>query len=136
MLKYFSVMLGGGIGASLRYFISLLTANFMPFFYCTFIINIAGCLFFGFITYLAINKPDFNPNFKLFLTTGIAGGFTTFSTFGYESFSLLQKGHIETCLIYISLSLIAGIISALTGMLAGKSVAEFQYKLSTKDITA
>ena len=108
MFKYISVMLGGGIGAGLRYLIAVLTVNLGPSFYGTFIINVLGCLFLGFIASLTINKPDFNSNLKLFLTAGIAGGFTTFSTFGYESFILLQKGQVTTSLTYIFLSLLTG----------------------------
>lgn len=123
MFKYISVFIGGGLGANLRYLISLLAANYGASYQGTFIINMTGCLFIGFVSYLALEKSDsFDSNLKLFLITGIAGGFTTFSTFSYEAFMLIKDGQILTSLIYILLSGVIGIFATALGMFLAKII--------------
>jgi len=119
-----AVFLGGGIGASLRYLTFLASNKYFGITYwATFIINVLGCLFLGFVATLAINNPHlFDSNFKLFLTTGIAGGFTTFSTFSYENITLLRDGKIFKSLTYIVSSLVFGLLAVYCGFLLAKLV--------------
>jgi fluoride exporter len=116
-----AVFLGGGIGASLRYLISLFLKKYFGItHWATFIINVSGCLFLGFITSLALKNVHLIDTYlKLFLTTGIAGGFTTFSTFSYENIDLLKNGKILNSVIYTTLSVILGIIAVYCGFLLG-----------------
>jgi len=123
MIGIIAVFLGGSIGASLRYLISLIAHNYGWSYQGTFIINIIGCFFLGFVAYIALQKEEsFNPDLKLFLTTGIAGGFTTFSTFSYEIFTLIKAGQAITGIIYMLLSCIIGFMVASLGMLLAKYV--------------
>ncbi|MFA6989736.1 MAG: fluoride efflux transporter CrcB [Candidatus Gastranaerophilaceae bacterium] len=123
MTGFIAVFLGGSLGASLRYLISLIAHNYGWSYQGTFIINIVGCLFLGFVTYIALQKEKtFNSNLKLFLTTGVAGGFTTFSTFSYEAFTLIKSGQIITGLIYMLLSCIIGLIATLFGIFLAKQI--------------
>ncbi len=89
-----AVAAGGGTGAVLRYgaagIVQRWTGDDFP--YGTLVVNVLGSLVLGFIMQLAEMKTGPDPWVKLFLTVGLCGGFTTFSTFSLESFRLLQDG--------------------------------------------
>lgn len=130
MLELFLVFLGGSIGATLRYLLSCAALGLGSSYHGTFIINIIGCLFLGFVTYIALKKENIiNSNLKLFLTTGIAGGFTTFSTFSYESFTLIKSGNIQISIIYMLTSLFVGLFSIAFGMYCAKYTLYLNAKL-------
>lgn len=134
MLGLLAVFIGGGIGASLRYLISLFAGNFALTYQGTFLINIIGCLFLGFVSYIAIKKENkFDPDLKLFLTTGIAGGFTTFSTFCNEIFKMLQTGQMLTGCLYLFLSASIGILAAGFGVFLAKQVLLFRFESKLAD---
>ena len=109
--KIIYVGIGGFIGASLRYIISInspkLFGTQLP--YGTLLVNILGGLLIGFIMELSLMTDFISPNLRLFLTTGIMGGLTTFSTFSYETITLLSGGMyilgtLNTCLnLFLSL---------------------------------
>ena len=115
MLKNFLLVgLGGAIGSMLRYAISLLvTVKQFP--YSTFIVNIAGSFIIGAVLALSLKNDMFSNNWKIFLATGICGGFTTFSAFSFENLLLLQNGKIFLSLLYITGSVVAGIAAAWLG---------------------
>lgn len=110
------VGLGGFLGASLRYLISIFTAkNFGGNFpYGTLIANILGALLIGFIMEFSMDSALISSNMKLFLTTGIMGGLTTFSTFSYETISMLTNGNmtlgIENIILNLGCSLLFVVI--------------------------
>jgi CrcB protein len=109
------VAAGGSIGAALRYWIYYLLKP-QPFPYATLMINIAGSFLLGIIMALSLREHTILPeSFKLFLATGICGGFTTFSTFSYENIYLLQSGKHTLAFIYILASVVAGISAAWLG---------------------
>jgi CrcB protein len=112
-----AVFLGGGIGSVLRYLCNLFFArNFAYIFpFATFFENILGSLFLGFVLGIFMIKTNLNPQMKLFLTVGIAGGFTTFSTFTFETFSLLKAGHSSLAIIYPLSSIILGFFAVVLG---------------------
>jgi CrcB protein len=102
--------MGGFIGASLRYISSLgieklCTTSFPS---STFLINFLGCLILGLLMNLGITDTESWPA-KEFLSIGILGGFTTFSTFGMESYRLMESGHLVIALFYMIGSVVAGI---------------------------
>jgi len=124
MTNYLAVFIGGGIGSLLRYLISLYFMKHIShsFPYATFTVNILGCLFIGFIISLSMNKPGLcGTSLLLFLTVGIAGGFTTFSTFSYETFALLKNGASTVALIYVFASSLLGLFAVYIGSLLGKT---------------
>lgn len=132
MLGLISVFIGGSIGAGLRYLISLLAVSLGFSYEGTFVINILGCLFLGFVMFIASEK-NINLHLKLFLTTGIAGGFTTFSTFSYEALVLMRSGKVKTGMAYMLLSLLFGLFATVLGMvLAKKNMALMQRVSVTK----
>jgi CrcB protein len=74
----------------------------------TFAVNVLGCFVIGALAALAEHRDLFSPDARLFLMTGLLGGFTTFSAFGYEGVSLLRRGDVGIALAYASLSVVCG----------------------------
>jgi len=123
-MDFAAVFLGGGIGSVLRYLCNLFFIKNVPYGYpyATFFENILGSLFLGFILGVFMAKDGLNPNLKLFLTVGIAGGFTTFSTFTFETFGLLKSGHTILALIYPVSSIALGFLAVVAGFYLSRYV--------------
>jgi len=95
MQNYLLVGIGGFIGALSRYIVSGFIQQFsFSFPIATLVVNILGSFFLGLIMFSSQNVALFDPNARLFLTIGVLGAFTTMSTFGYESFKLLEQDQI------------------------------------------
>lgn len=108
------VGLGGGIGSMLRYAATLLlTAKSFP--YTTLSVNTIGSFIIGLVLALCMKDENFANNWKLFLATGICGGFTTFSAFTHENMQLLQNGKTGIAFLYIALSVVLGIAATFAG---------------------
>lgn len=118
MIKAFSVIfIGGGLGSALRYAVQLLmqeriTAYSFP--WATLTVNIVGSFLIG-LFYATSSRLNLSDEMRLFLTAGLCGGFTTFSTFSNDSLSLIRQGEWSLCLIYILLSVTLGIIACFAG---------------------
>ncbi len=110
MLNCLVVALGGGIGACLRYVISLIPLK-EPFTFPvkTLVINLFGCFLIGLIAALAVKNSSLSPKTVLFIKTGLCGGFTTFSTFALETETLIKTGHIGLAVLYVALSVVVGV---------------------------
>ncbi len=111
MINCLIVGLGGAVGAVMRYLIGLLPFN--PdngFPIKTFIINVVGAFVIGIVAALAA-KNAMNPKLVLFLKVGICGGFTTFSSFALETDQLLMKVQSLTAVLYVLLSIFAGVMA-------------------------
>lgn len=113
MKEFLLVGAGGAIGSMLRYAGNLLY-NSKSFPVTTFLINIIGSFVIGLVIGYSV-KYQSSTNWKLFLATGICGGFTTFSAFSFENLVLLQNGKFFTCLLYIAGSVVLGIAAAWLG---------------------
>ena len=114
---------GGFIGSVGRYLISQLIQNkFLSAFpYGTMIVNVLGCFMIGVVFSLS-EKGSLPAEWRLFLATGICGGFTTFSAFTNESVALLRDGQLLYSFIYVGGSVIAGLISTYCGIALVKLV--------------
>ncbi|HOZ79358.1 MAG TPA: fluoride efflux transporter CrcB [Ferruginibacter sp.] len=114
MLKEFLLVgAGGALGSMLRYAGNLLYHS-KSFPLATFVINILGSFAIGMVMGWCLRNES-SANWKLFLATGICGGFTTFSAFSFENLLLLQNGKIFLSLLYITGSVVAGIAAAWLG---------------------
>jgi len=113
------VGLGGFIGSVARYkmggwVLHLTVQEKFPF--STFAVNIVGCLVVGVLAGWADRVEWFGPDARLFLFTGLLGGFTTFSAFGLESVDLLRRGEILVAAIYMGASMVFGITAVWLGI--------------------
>lgn len=106
------VALGGALGSVLRYKVGALvmqqaaTAHFP---YGTFTVNVAGCLIAGLLAGLGEHFDFLTADVRLFLFTGFLGGFTTFSAFGVETISLVERGEVALAATYVLLSVACGL---------------------------
>jgi len=114
------IAVGGALGSVSRYALSTtvqrLTSPFFP--YGTFVVNVLGCLVFGIIMGAARERFVLGPPQRAFLLIGILGGFTTFSTFTYETFALLQDGEFVRALANAGGQLICGLVALWAGYAA------------------
>lgn len=94
------VAIGESIGATARYLVSVWSADRfgVGFPYGTLIVNIVGCFVIGAFMAAATERFVVNPQWRLFVTVGFAGGLTTFSSFSYETFSLMGDGEFVLAL--------------------------------------
>jgi len=111
------VGLGGFIGTVARFLISryfqVNVASVFP--WSTFVVNIVGCLLIGIIYGISEKGDLFSPEVRLFLTVGICGGFTTFSTFSNDAFLLIRQEEWLRFALYASLSFFLGLVAVYTG---------------------
>jgi CrcB protein len=115
MIKYFIIVgLGGAVGSMLRYGLFVLTKS-TSFPWVTLFINISGSLLIGIIMALSAKHADFPVQGRLFLATGLCGGFTTFSAFSYDNLQLIQNGKIMMALLYIGLSVLCSLAAVFLG---------------------
>ncbi|MBR3531650.1 MAG: fluoride efflux transporter CrcB [Bacteroidaceae bacterium] len=107
------VALGGAVGSVCRYLISKLSLGTFP--WGTLTVNILGSLLIGLLTGLML-RGSISPEMKLLLVTGFCGGFTTFSTFANESFSMMRTGDVLLSALYIGVSVVVGVLAVYAGM--------------------
>ncbi|MFT4019810.1 MAG: fluoride efflux transporter CrcB [Agriterribacter sp.] len=112
------IWLGGGFGSVLRYLVQLGTSKLftVTFPAGTFIVNISGCFVIGLLYGLATKYAALTMEWRLFLITGICGGYTTFSSFSYEGISLFRQGNYTYFILYTVLSVVVGLLSTFFGM--------------------
>ena len=116
--------LGGFIGTILRYMVSrLIQTNSLGLFpWATFTVNIAGCLLIGLFYGISEKGNLMSPNLRLFLTVGICGGFTTFSSFSNDAFLLIQDKEWLRVSLYTALSFFLGLVAVYLGKVISKLI--------------
>ncbi len=113
------VGLGGFIGSVARYTLSgavMHHAAGWRFPLGTFLVNVAGCLAIGLLAGLTESRGLFSADARLFVFTGVLGGFTTFSAFGFESIALARRGELAVAALYIVLSVVVGLAAVWLGV--------------------
>jgi len=116
-MSYVIVFLGGGIGAALRHGINILAARTLGtgFPHGTLIINVTGSVIMGLVAAWFAFKGDASQHWRLFLTTGILGGYTTFSAFSLDAALLYERGEIGSAALYV----LGSVILSIGGLFAG-----------------
>lgn len=122
MSNYLAVAFGGAFGSVARYFVAGAAYERLGvgFPYGTLAVNVTGCFLIGLIMELTENRFTINPQIKIFLTIGVLGGFTTFSTFSYETLALARDGLMFKAAVNSFGSLFTCLASAWLGMVAGR----------------
>lgn len=124
MRDVLAVAAGGAIGAALRFGVVNLmvprTGTTFP--WHTFAINISGSFLLGLLMAFVLGHTGVDDRWRLFLGTGVLGGFTTFSALSYESVELIQQGMWTAGLVNMFGSGVAGLAAATLGLLAGRAI--------------
>ena len=118
MERLLLVGLGGGLGSMARYVLGGLVGRWKggwTFPFETLLVNVAGCLAIGVLASLAEARGVFGGTTRAFLFVGLLGGFTTFSTFGYETFQLLRDGQLGAAGLSAGLQLAGGLVAVWGG---------------------
>jgi CrcB protein len=121
-----AVAAGGGIGSLLRYLVGFAVIQRVGpgFPWGTLLINVSGCLAIGFIAEVSQARVvGLSPQLRLFLTVGVLGGYTTFSTFAYEALTLLGERVPLLALSYAAGSVVAGLAAAFAGVVLARALA-------------
>ena len=123
MLNVLSVMAGGSIGASLRYGLFLIVQRLAgPSFPAgTLVVNLLGSLLIG-ILWHVFEEIHLTHQWRLFVFTGLLGGFTTFSTFTRETAQLIKMGAWNTAIMYVALSNILGVVLVIAGYFISRQI--------------
>ena len=118
-MSFLWVFLGGGLGSVCRYGVArLLAGQHLSFPWATFAANLLACMLLGLL--VALNaRGMLRPNIQYMLMTGFCGGFSTFSTFSYESYVLIQNGQLNYALGNILLSCLLGLLAVYLGLKLG-----------------
>ena len=118
------IALGGALGAVSRFLlgnaVNKAMGSALPF--GTFVINVAGCFAMGLLMTLIVDRELLPAAWRLFLCVGFLGGFTTFSSFGYETLMLLAEGRLLAVLAYVGCSVGLGLVAAAAGVLCARAV--------------
>jgi len=122
--NYLLVFAGGGIGAAGRYWLQgLVYQRFGTQFPAgTLLVNIIGCLLIGFLMSTLEDRFVLYPSLRIFLTIGILGGFTTFSSFSYETIALLRDGELLYASANVLLSIVTCLGATWLGLTLGKII--------------
>lgn len=122
--NYLYVFVGGGLGASVRYWISGLIPRWFDsgFPYANLFINVSGSFLIGLLMTAMEDRFLVTPSLRVFLTIGILGGYTTFSSFSYEAVALLNSGEFFRASLFIALSIGLCLFGTFLGAALGKLV--------------
>jgi fluoride exporter len=112
-MTYFLIFIGAGLGGVMRY-----SVRFLP--YNIFAVNVIGSFLMGVAMAWLLPKSE-SETARLFLTTGILGGFTTFSAFSYDAYALYMKGEMAFAVIYVLGSVLISILALVFGVWLAKA---------------
>jgi len=123
-VRIFLIALMGAAGTLARYWlqgiIQYRSGSNFPF--GTLVVNLSGCLLLGFLAQLTFNRMIISPEWRIAMTIGFFGGYTTFSTFGWETAKMLQDGEWLHATVYVAASMVAGLLLTLAGIHAANRI--------------
>jgi CrcB protein len=123
--KYFAVGIGGFAGSIARFWLAAYVGQRMGtrFPYGTFLINVSGSFLIGFVMTILTERTHLSPTYRYLIPIGFIGGYTTFSTFEYETLRAIQDGQFTIGLLNVVLSVALGFLMVWTGAMVGKAIA-------------
>ena len=126
MGRYFAVAIGGALGAVARYWVYIVVSERFPtrFPLGTLMINVSGSFIIGFFLTAVAGRMNIHPNWTLAIAVGFVGAYTTFSTFEYETFRLLEVGSSLGGLMNVIASLVLGFLAVWGGSAAGREFSK------------
>jgi CrcB protein len=125
MTKYLIVALGGALGSMLRFWAGGYVGSRLGtrFPYGTFVINLTASFLIGFVMTLLAERTHWSPNWRYLIPIGFIGGYSTFSTFEYETFRVFQDGEFLIVGLNIVGSVALGFLSVWLGVITGRTIA-------------
>ena len=124
MVRLLAVGLGGALGAIARYGVSGLVHRWWggAFPIGTLAVNVIGCLIIGGLMTLIEDRPLLSPEARLFLTIGLLGSFTTFSTVGYETFEMLRDNALARAALNLAANVFIGLLAVWAGRVLVRTI--------------
>jgi len=122
------VALGGAVGSVTRYVVGVAVQgrSGLDFPIGTLLVNLSGCLLLGFFIRYALATPAITPEVRALLTTGLCGGYTTFSAFSYETVALIEDGDWRRAALYVGLSVVGSILGVMLGIAGARQVLDIR----------
>jgi fluoride exporter len=122
--KYFAVGVGGFMGSIARFWLAVYVGQRMGtrFPYGTFLINVSGSFLVGLVMTILTERTHLSPTYRYLIPIGFIGGYTTFSTFEYETLRAIQDGQFTIGLLNIVMSVLVGFLMVWTGAMVGKAI--------------
>jgi CrcB protein len=124
LYRYLAIAIGGALGAMARFWLGTFIGERFPsrFPYGTLVINVTGSFIIGFFLTLVSERVNIHPNWRFAFAVGFVGAYTTFSTFEYETFKLVEDGEILSSLMNVFISLVVGFIAVWGGIVLARKV--------------
>lgn len=125
IVHFLYISVGAIIGANLRYLVGVWASQRWGagFPYGTLLVNVIGCLLIGLFYGLGATRLNITPELRLFFAVGFLGAFTTFSSFGYESISLLRSGDLLLGVLNIAANNLVGLLAVVVGLWLARLVS-------------
>jgi fluoride exporter len=124
MARFLWICLGGAAGTGTRYLASVLLLRALgpAFPFGTLAVNVSGCFLLGAIMHVGLATDLLSPTLRLALSTGVMGGFTTYSTFNYETMQYLREGAWEMATLNVAATLVLGLAAGALGVAAARGI--------------
>jgi CrcB protein len=118
MFRFLLICLGGAVGTGARYLIAIETPRLLgtSFPYATLLVNVAGSFLLGAVMHVGLTTALMTPTLRLVLATGVMGGFTTYSTFNYETIEYLREGALAMAALNVAATLVLCLVAGALGL--------------------